>query len=269
MDKSTIKSILTFAAISIVPNISNAQQPEYNPNDWHGIIAMGVMATSDYEGSNDYRILPLPFISISKGNYSIRTEGPGVAINIIDNANFNAGPVVAYRGERDNDVKDSLVKRLTTINSSVEAGGFISYGINLDKPGERIEASIKGLYDVGNAHNGYTVTGSLSYRTVIERKYSIGITASTTYGNEKYNNTYFGVSSADALISGLPQYNADSGIKDVGATATIGYQFNNKWGVMVIGNYTKLLSPAKDSPLITAVGDTNQFFGGTAVTYRF
>ena len=266
--KSGFISIIAASTVATA-NAQEGGPGGYDPNDWHGFIAVGVVAAPDYEGSKQYRVLPFPFFSVSKGNYSIRTEGPGVAINIIDNANFNAGPIVAFRPERDEDARDATVKTLTTINSSVEAGGFLSYGFDLDGPGERIEASVKSVFDLGDAHNGYTVQGSLSYRTVFERKYSFSLALSATYGDEKYNNTYFGVSAADSAISGIAQYNAESGLKDIGATTTLGYQFDDKWGMMVIGGYTKLLSPAKDSPLIQAVGNTNQFFGGTAVTYRF
>ena len=62
-----------------------------------------------------------------------------------------------FRGPRNENTRDPLVKRLTTINTSIEAGGFVSYGIDLDNPGERIEVSVRPMFDIANGHNGYTI----------------------------------------------------------------------------------------------------------------
>ena len=42
---------------------------------------------------------------------------------------------------------------------------------------------------------------------------------------------YFGVDSADASRSGLDEYNADAGVKDVGLNAVVSYLITPRWDV--------------------------------------
>ena len=90
----------------------------------------------------------------------------------------------------------------------------------------------------------------------------------TTYANADYQNTYFGVSRADAITSGLPQYTAGSSFRDVTLNANIGLFTSPKWGVFARLGFSKLLNDAADSP-VTDHGDTAQYFAGVGLFYRF
>lgn len=243
--------------------------PMADPNKWSTLIATGPFIAPEFEGATDYRVLPMPFVRARKGNYFIQTEGPGLTANIVNDRFFNAGPSIRYRGERDDDVQNMLVKRLEPINSSIIVGGFISYSVPLGKRGERIEAKIKPMFDIGDAHNGYSVATSLTYRRVFGPKMRFGLAVNATYADENYNNTYFGVNASNALLGYLPTYSAGAGLKDVGANFNLAYSFNQNWGIIGIVSYKKLLDPAKNSPLIQAAGTTNQFFGTIGLSYRF
>lgn len=273
-----LKSIFTILLTSLITLASFAQErpqggqggrPGFNADKWNFIVAAGPFISPEFEGATHYRLLPIPFVRASKGNYYVQTEGPGLTANVINSSTIKAGPSIQYRGERDQDVNNTLVRQLETINSSIELGGFLSYSVPLDNPGEQVEAKIKTMFDTGNAHNGYTVSASLSYSRIIERKIRLGFSLSSTYGDDNYNNTYFGVSAADAIRGALPTYTATSGIKDVGATMNIGYSIDQNWGIVGLIGYKKLLSPAKNSPIIISAGTTNQFIGNIGISYRF
>ena len=272
------KSISTFLLLSLFTLPTLAQErpaggagnrPGFNADKWNFLVAVGPFFAPEFEGATHYRFLPIPFLRASKGNYYIQTEGPGLTANVINSRNIKAGPSIQFRGERDSDVRNTLVKRLQTINSSIELGGFLSYSIPLDNPGEQIEAKIKTMFDAGNAHNGYTVATSLSYSRIIERRIRLGLSLSSTYADSNYNNTYFGVSAIDAIRGAIPTYATSSGIKDIGAAINLGYSIDRNWGVVALFGYKKLLNPAKNSPIIISAGTTNQFIGNIGVSYRF
>ena len=91
----------------------------------------------------------------------------------------------------------------------------------------------------------------------------------TTYANDNYMKTYFGVTTSQASASGFKEFNANSGIKDVGIGTTLIYPFNKYWSFITIANYTRLLNDAANSPLVENAGSKNQFWLGLGVAYRF
>lgn len=244
-------------------------RPSFDSDKWNILLAVGPFVAPEYEGATRYRVLPLPFIRASKGNYFVQTEGPGLTANIINDANFNAGPSVEFRGERDDDVRNVVIKQFETINSSVEAGGFVSYRFATGPRGEGVTAKIKTMFDIGNAHNGYTISNSLSYSKPISQKLRLGLSLSTTYGDQNYNNAYFGINANNAAQSGLQFYRAGSGFKDIGTTLNLIYAIDNKWGLVGLFGYKKLIGSAADSAIVTNIGTPNQFLGSIALSYRF
>ena len=82
-------------------------------------------------------------------------------------------------------------------------------------------------------------------------------------------DSYFSIDASDAARSGLRQYNADAGIKDVAFGGTLTYGFSERWSISGLATYTRLVGDAADSPVVKNAGDENQFFGGTLINYRF
>ncbi len=267
-----MKTMFLIFLMLLVPTLSFAQQgarPGEDRDSWTFLIAGGPFIFPEFEGATNYRVLPIPFFRASKGNYFIQTEGPGLTANLFNHRKLKFGPSVQYRGERDQDINNSIIQLFETINSTVEAGGFISYRFSLENPGEAITARIKTMIDLGDAHNGYNVSASLSYGRIIGLKTRVNVSLGSTYADQNYNNTYFGVSQTDATLSGFNIYQANSGIKDIGGTINIAHPLSNGWGITGLVGYKKLLSPAANSPIIQNAGTDNQFLGSVALSYRF
>ena len=74
---------------------------------------------------------------------------------------------------------------------------------------------------------------------------------------------------ATAASARLPNYSADSGLKDVGINLTAHYTPWEKWGIMGLFSYKTLLNDAKDSPIVDDEGNEKQFTVGLMVTYRW
>jgi outer membrane scaffolding protein for murein synthesis (MipA/OmpV family) len=89
-----------------------------------------------------------------------------------------------------------------------------------------------------------------------------------TWANADYMRTYFGIAPADAVESGLPEYQPGSGFRDFGAGLSAGYYFTPRWGVIGRLGATYLVGDAGDSP-ITDQGSRWQPLGGLTLSYRF
>ena len=119
-------SIALLLSFTVPAFAQQPTRPGFDPDKWNFMIATGPFIAPQYEGATNYRVLPLPFIRASKGNYSIQTEGPGLTANIINDPNFNAGPSIEFRGERDDDVNNTILKQFETINSFNSFNGIVS-----------------------------------------------------------------------------------------------------------------------------------------------
>jgi outer membrane scaffolding protein for murein synthesis (MipA/OmpV family) len=123
-------------------------------------------------------------------------------------------------------------------------------------------------YDVGDELGGL-VTARIKYRAPFGGSWVFDGRIESTYASGDYMNEFFSINAADSARSGLKMFNADSGIKDVGARASVGYKFSNGIGITGMASVTQLLGDASDSPVTDDEGSATQLFGGALVSYSF
>jgi len=226
-------------------------------------IGGGLGFKPDYEGSEDYEAVPVPFADVKFGNgMFIKLLGLNLRANLIPDKVWQLGPVYNYRGERD-DVDNSAVDDMKKVSDANELGIFGGFTI------DNWFASLEFLADVGEAHDGWYSKLRGGYNWVINNSWALSIGASTTYANDDYMQTYFGVSRQDAARSGLDRYNADSGIKDVGIDLGVNWMINQNWSTKGLASYTLLVGDADDDSPVVDEGDEGQFFGAVLVVYKF
>ena len=91
-------------------------------------------------------------------------------------------------------------------------------------------------------------------------------TVGSTWASANYMDTFFSVTSTQAVRSGLTTYSAGSGIKDVFVGLGADIAIDQRWTLSLSGRYTDLVGDAADSPVIET---TSQFTGTASLTYKF
>ena len=225
-------------------------------------LGAGVGGAPDYEGSDEYQAVPLFLARFGFGQQSIELRGTKVKATLLSGGVFSAGPVVNYRGERD-DVDENAVDDLDNVDAAIEVGGFIGFFNN------GLLANVTALHDVADAHDGYLIEAQLGYRTQVSPSHAQTIILTGTYADNNYMDTYFSIDAGDAAASGLDEFDADEGFKDVGITLNLEFGDSEGLGLTGILSYKRLLDDAEDSPVVDDVGDEDQIFGGVALTYSF
>ena len=256
--------------ISVVPVSATAQQDAADrPDGISGFVAVGVGVAPDYEGSNDYQIVPLPIARVGYGNVALELEGLGGRLDISPFEGFGFGPTFNFRPGRD-DVEDDRVDALEDVDDAVEIGGFIRYGqpVGLTSRDEAV-VRLEALFDVADGHSGIVATLSAGYtfRPIDDLGLTIGTSA--RWVSDDYADAYFSVSPIGAAASGLAPFNADGGITDVGLNLAATYALTDRWGLLATGGTSFLLGDAADSPVVDDAGSATQFFGGVALTFSF
>jgi outer membrane scaffolding protein for murein synthesis (MipA/OmpV family) len=81
----------------------------------------------------------------------------------------------------------------------------------------------------------------------------------------------FGITSTQAGRSNLGYrvYEADAGIKEVGALLSLWHFLTRNVGITTRLGYAQLLGDAADSPIVDGQGDAGQFSSPFAISYRW
>lgn len=227
------------------------------------VVGLGAGFAPDYEGSDEYEGVPALML---KGNYdsgrSFALVGTNLKVNLLANKTFSLGPALNYRAGRD-DVENDRVDRMKDIDDAFEAGLFAVYKVN------NWAFGLEWLTDVSDEHDGSIVQATINYNWKVNSELTVVPGFFATYADDDYMDTFFSVDAADSASSGLNEYKAESGIKDVGATVFVHYTPWEKWGIAGIMSYKTLLDDAKDSPVVDDEGDNGQAFLGLMATYRW
>ena len=170
--------------------------------------------------------------------------------------------MLQYRKKRD-DVENTKVDRLKEVDAATEAGAFVGYTTG------KLSMDVSYATDVSSEHDGYLWYLNGRYKHPVNERFSLTFGVHLAWADDDFMKTYFGVTGGESAKSGLPKYSASSGFKDAGSGITGVYKFNKTWGMAANVGYTRMLNDAEDSPLVSKVGDENQYEAVVAVMYSF
>lgn len=154
-----------------------------------------------------------------------------------------------FIGERSADDYEEL-KGLEDIDAALELGlGLIYRQKNFEAFGDIRYGAV--------GHNGFTGQLGADAITFPADRWEFRIGPRMVFGDNRFADTYFGVSDSEALDSGLPSFEAGGGLLGAGIEATARYRFNELWGIEAGLRADRLLNDAADSP-ITEMGSEDQ-----------
>ena len=232
------------------------EDPRDKERKWTVNIGLTGGVSPDYEGSNNYGFGYNPNFALSWRD-TIFYKGKTLGVNLINNKNLKAGPVMSWTSGRDEDDNDKL-EGLGDVDSSIEVGGFLSYR---QKP---FRFKMEARQDADSGHEGALVELSAGKNLTFEKPL-VFIALGTTWASDNYMESFFAVDAQQSADSGLKKYDADAGIKDVSISMTSGYRITNRWRIGGKLEYKRLVGDAADSPI---VDDENQFLAGISLSYH-
>jgi outer membrane scaffolding protein for murein synthesis (MipA/OmpV family) len=275
---------LTTAIFALLASTSalaqTGQEPLPDPNDQSNTfsIGAGVGFVPDYEGSDDYEMIPVAGIRGRVSGFNFYTRGTYLYVDLIrrgDNAlEFDFGPIVGARLNRTGKVKDDAVDALPERDTAFEVGGYagITYH-GLTNPYDSLGFHVDVMTDVGGAHGSTLITPTIDFGTPLSRTTYVGVSASAEWAGDGYADYYYSIGPNGSLASGLPQFDADGGFKHwrlaLFANQSISGDLTNGWSIFGIGAYTHLSGDFKDAPIVDLRGSASQWFGALGVAYTF
>ncbi len=235
------------------------------------LVGLAVGAVPDYYGSSHEQgdVGPYGRYQFEGSERYILLLGPQFSANLLNDPNWRLGPMIRYRSARDKDVNDKVVRQMDKVDSAVEGGVFLQYKLPLSSTPLH-QVTFGGDVEAGS--NGTEAHLNMMYMQPFSKTIIGNIGLGMTYGNSKFMDSYFGVTSAHdvALYPSLGgrAYNPSSGVVGWNIPFGVSAFVSKDWIVSAGGRYEHLVSDAKDSPVVRR-GDSNQWIGGVGVAYLF
>jgi outer membrane protein len=238
------------------------------------VVGLGIAMVPDYVGSDDYRVAPLPFLKYTFGQSQryVKLAGADLSVNLLNHQNFQLGPLLRYYSPRGDKVKDDVVEKMDKVDGGFAAGGFLTFELKGDEPRNRINFTLKFVADLSDSYDGFLMDFDVTLWRKVAEKWDVFVGAGTTYADNDYMDTYFSVNGGNrgaAPLVELPNYSADSGIRDVRAQGGAIWYFSKNWLFGGLIRAQRLLGDADDSPIVDRRGDSNQLSIALFAGYKF
>jgi MipA family protein len=270
--KKLFSLFLALVCALLVAQAAQAQDFPFGIDNIPNVVGVGVGMLPDYQGSDDFMVGGAPFfkLTLDKTDYYALLLATELYVNVLNHPTLRLGPVVNYRFGRNDDVEDEVVKDMEEIEGTVEAGVFVGYEWrDSQNPLHRWGITLEFLGDVGGEYDGYTVSASARYWYPVHKMVDLGLGIGASFADNNYMETYFGVSERDSDRTGLPVFEAESGVKDVRIIPAIAVHFSPNWHAAAGFRYSRLLDDAEDSPVVDDRGSADQWIAGIGVAYAW
>lgn len=240
-------------------------------------IAGGGGIVPDYEGSDDYKLIPVAAVRGKVGNISFSTRGLYLYVDLVGGSgkvDFDIGPIAGVRLNRTGKIKDDIVNLLPDRKTAVEVGGFAGVSFKgLTNPYDSLGVRLDVVKDVASAHQSTIFSPNVEFSTPLSRSFFVGAAVSADFVSNRFADYYFSVSPVEAGLSGLPAFNAGGGMKNWKAGLLANYSLSGdlRHGLSLFGTggYSRLVGDFKRSPIVSVRGSPSQWLGAVGLAYTF
>lgn len=267
-------SIAMCTSLALAAPLVSAQDDDEDESSWNVSVLMGAAAIPTYLGDDDLQLTAFPDIRAEyKDIFFVSIAGAGY--NAFGGENWRAGPIIRFDFGRDelegnplNLAGDETIDLLGLgdIDASPEVGAFFVYD------NDQWELGIEARQGLDGGHEGLLISAEAKYKgqfNLFGKPAFFSFGPEIVYGDENYQQTYFGITPEQSVGSGLAIYEADAGLVSAGLHGNLFVPINQRWAWGIFAGVDQLGDPASDSPLIIERGDETQTVGGVFLSYTF
>ena len=279
---ATVAAALSSPATAQSTSASGGQLPspaDVNSRDTLTIAAGGGIAP-DYEGSDDYRLIPAAAVRGRYHGIAFTTRGPYLYVDVVprgsSKVDFEFGPLAGVRFNKRRGIDDDIVKLLPKTNTAIEIGAFAGIGLNgLTNPYDRLAFRLDMMHDIANAHRSTVISPNIEFSTPVSRTTYVGANVGLEFVGNKYADYYYTVTPAGSLATGgvLAPFNADGGMKSWKAGLLVNQSLSGDLlhglSIFGIGQLSHLVGDFKRSPIVSDRGSASQWLAAAGLAYTW
>jgi outer membrane scaffolding protein for murein synthesis (MipA/OmpV family) len=174
-------------------------------------------------------------------NERLHQRDSTLGASIVDTPNFELGLQGGQRLGRYEQSEQTL-SGLGPLEDSYELGLF-----SLGRYGDYLVGT-RFSKDVAHGHQGILGEFMAGYEKRLSEKLDLSFGVGTTWADDSYMTSYYGVNAAQSASSGLPQYTPNGGLKNASLTVSACYQLSDYWSLGAQVGYMRMLGHAAESP---------------------
>ena len=214
-----------------------------------------------YEGGKHFTEFPGGSLAITKPwDFDAFTPPDDAAsLGLLNTKHVQFGAAVSLRENRYND--DEL-QGMRSIGWALMGGGYMNIW-----PTHWIRIHVEGLKGL-TSESGVVVNTGMDF-VHHPKNWNLSIGPRYSWGDAKFNNTYFGVIPGEAAASPYihTAYEPGAGSHYAGVEAMAEYKWRPRWRLTFNANYNRLLARDADSPLVRQIGTPNQYGVGAGLRF--
>lgn len=268
-----IRPLTALVLLTAAPAIAQQRPPA--PRAWTLGIGVAPVVAPAWQGSRDTALSIFPDLRLNYRDSLFFSIPDGLGWNAINKDGWKIGPLAKIRFGRQQDTGGSpflvtggstALRGMGDVDLAGEFGGFAQKSIGK----LRLRAEVR---QGTGGHDGLIADTSIG---ISDRKRDASLlwnlNLRATWADSNYTNVYFGVSRAQALATGLPEYRTGSGLVSAGVGASVIKplgRFGKDGAITLFTGYDRLGDVVADSSLIRQRGQRNQFSAGLSYSYRF
>jgi len=225
-------------------------------------LGVGPVYRPDYFGSDDYIFDADPQVFLRVRNF-VFFDDDGADLALFGFSGFSLGPSIRIVGERSEDDNPALTG-LGTVGTTFELGGFVSTTFV-----DRFNVRFKVRKGLRTGHRGLIVDAFGTALLFRRGRFSSSVSAQATWIGDDYADAFFSVTPEQSLASGLNEFDARSGIRNIGGSLNGYINLGRKWSVNPYVTYDLVVGNVADTPIIADLGSRNQFRAGFHIIRQF
>lgn len=232
---------------------------------WIITLGASVQLGPKYDGASSAGLSAMPSISWRRVGEPASFSAPddSLSLALYETGRFSVGVAGSYRSGRYVSSNPRLLGMHDTL-WSIEAGAFAEYWLIPDRWRTRVEVR-QGFI----GHHGIVADFSSDW---VERfgSFTFAIGPRLSLGSASFMRRNFGVRPEEAAFNGwIEPYRLGGGAKSVGLASSLEYAWSPTISTIVFARYDRLVGDAARSPLVTVLGQRDQFSVGAGVNYSF
>ncbi|MFM2399235.1 MAG: hypothetical protein RL341_1392 [Pseudomonadota bacterium] len=274
---SKAAALAMIGAVSIPALAQSGDKKSQSP--WDISLGAVVVSTPEYEGGKKSVTGLAPDFNLSYrtqsfGTFGVGAKSRGLSWTIVEKDDYSFG--IAFGGSSGRvDNKDGTVfkpgsKRLRgmgEIKSSTDYGvfGHVTLGLPFSVQIMRNtgDGKVNNRDFSIDGHGGTTANFSVMLPIPITPNMELSISPNLEWADEKYTQTYFGVTTAQAARSGFKAFKTKGGLISVGLDVGMNYKIDAHWSANAGLSYSQLRGDAAKSPIVEKKGQTSAFVGAS------
>ena len=252
------RSLIVAAALS-APLPAHAEE-------WRFSAGAGIASVPEYPGSDEQRARVVPLLSARYGRFfagadpDLAAAPAGIGYELVRNGGWRLGVAAYSELTRRKESDDERLQGLGDIDRALRAGLFGSYSF-----GRYVLRASVGS-DVSGNDQGTIARLDAIARFRPSERLTLSAGPGITWADSEYTRTFFGVDADQSARSGLPQYEAKSGLNTARFSVGASYQIDRNWSAGGFFTAARLQGDAADSPITQ---DKSQNSAVAFISYRF